>query len=312
MRYVYGPVPSRRLGFSLGVDVVPYKTCTLDCIYCQIGRTTQKSIERKLYTRKDNVLGEIRKGLNKKQRIDYITFSGSGEPTLNSDIGEVIKGVKALISIPVAVLTNGTLLFMEEVQKDLLNADVVLPSLDSASQRIFRSINRPHNTLKIEAIIAGLKQFRKIYNGQIWLEIMLIKGFNNTEQELSKIKKAVSEIRPDRVYLNTIIRPPSEIYAESPAPDEIRVIKDYLGGGCEVITEFRGKMTEEVHGIEESLIEMTKRRLVTVTDIANVFGISEANAEKFAEMLKAKRKFKEIKHGEKKYYSFYNTYGSKM
>jgi wyosine [tRNA(Phe)-imidazoG37] synthetase (radical SAM superfamily) len=305
MKYVYGPVPSRRLGFSLGVDLVPYKTCSLDCIYCQIGRTTQKSVERRLYAQKTDVLGEVKEVLNQKQRIDYITFSGSGEPTLNSDIGEVIKGVKALTSIPVAVLTNGTLLFMEEVQKDLLNADVVLPSFDAASQRIFRSINRPHNTLKIEAIIAGLKQFRKIYNGHIWLEVMLIRGLNDNLDEISKIKEAISEICPDKVHLNTVIRPPSEKYAEPLDPAAIIAIRDFLGEGCGIIAEFHGKRHIEAQDVEESVIEMAKRRPVTIVDIANVIGISEANAQQMIKGLKAKSRLKEKQYHGEKYYSYH-------
>ncbi len=183
MKYVYGPVPSRRLGFSLGVDVVPYKTCTLDCIYCQLGRTTQKTIERKLYTQKDSVCEEVQEALNKKQRIDYITFSGSGEPTLNSDIGALIREVKKITTVPVVVLTNGTLLFREDVQKDLAEADVVMPSLDAASNVMFRKINRPHDVLNLDSIIRGLKRFRKMYKGRIWLEVMLIK-------KLKKIRRS--------------------------------------------------------------------------------------------------------------------------
>jgi len=182
MKYIYGPVPSRRLGFSLGVDLVPYKICSLDCIYCQLGRTVRKSIVRKMYTQKNDVLGEVKEVLDSNQLIDYITFSGSGEPTLSSDIGGLIREIKAMTSTPLAVLTNGTLLFREDVQKDLMEADMVLPSLDAASFEMFQKINRPHRALKIDLIIDGLKRFREIYKGQILLEIMLIKGFNDDPQ----------------------------------------------------------------------------------------------------------------------------------
>jgi wyosine [tRNA(Phe)-imidazoG37] synthetase (radical SAM superfamily) len=303
MEYVYGPVPSRRLGFSLGVDIVPYKACTLDCIYCQLGRTTRKVIKRKPYTPKEEIFKEIGIFLNKLMNIDFITFSGSGEPTLHSEIGALIKGVKKITSIPVAVLTNGTLLFMKDVQKDLLEADVVLPSLDAASQHVFKGINRPHNSLNIESIINGLKGFRKIFSGQIWLEIMLIKGYNDDSKELLQIKKALSEIQPDKIHLNTVIRPPSEKYASSLNPDEMRAARDLLGESCEIIAEFHGKGYVGNRDLKSAIIEMTKRRPVTITDIANVFGISEANAEKLVEMLKAKSKLKEIQHKEKKYYT---------
>lgn len=309
MKYVYGPVPSRRLGFSLGVDIVSYKACTLDCIYCQLGRTTQKVIKRKPYTPKEEIFKEIRVFLNKRNNIDFITFSGSGEPTLNSEIGgliRLIKGVKEITSIPVAILTNGTLLFMEDVQKDLLEADVVLPSLDAASQHVFKKINRPHNFLNIESIINGLKGFRKIFCGQIWLEIMLIKGFNDDSKELLQIKKALSEIQPDKVHLNTVIRPPSEKYASPLNPDEMRAARDLLGEDCEIIAEFHGKGYIGNRDLKDSIIEMTKRRPVTIIDITNLFGLSEANATKMMEGLNVKGLIREIKYKEKRYYSFKN------
>jgi wyosine [tRNA(Phe)-imidazoG37] synthetase (radical SAM superfamily) len=309
MKYVYGPVPSRRLGFSLGVDIVPYKACTLDCIYCQLGRTTRKVIKRKPYTPNEEIFKEIRVFLNKRNNIDFITFSGSGEPTLNSEIGgliRLIKGVKEITSIPVAILTNGTLLFMKDVQKDLLEADVVLPSLDAASQHIFKRINRPHNFLNIESIINGLKGFRKIFCGQIWLEIMLIKGFNDDSKELLQIKKALSEIQPDKVHLNTVIRPPSEKYASPLNPDEMRAARDLLGEGCEIIAEFHGKGYVGKRDLKGAIIEMTKRRPMTITDIANLFGLSEANATKMMEGLNVKGLIREIKYKEKRYYSFKN------
>jgi len=303
MKYVYGPVPSRRLGFSLGVDVVPYKTCTLDCIYCQLGRTTQKTIERKLYTQKDSVCEEVQEALNKKQRIDYITFSGSGEPTLNSDIGALIREVKKITPVPVVVLTNGTLLFREDVQKDLAEADVVMPSLDAASNVMFQKINRPHDVLNLDSIIRGLKRFRKMYKGRIWLEVMLIKKFNDNTEELSRIKSAISDIHPDRVYLNTVVRPPAEIYAKPLSREEMAAVKNILDKSCEIIAEFHGQMVGEVQNVEDSIVEMAKRRPVTIVDIANVLGISAANAEKWVNGLKEAGRIKERQYKDQRYYS---------
>jgi wyosine [tRNA(Phe)-imidazoG37] synthetase (radical SAM superfamily) len=303
MKYVYGPVPSRRLGFSLGVDIVPYKTCTLDCIYCQLGRTTQKVIERKSFDPKDVIIEEIKKYISAIHNIDFITFSGSGEPTLNSDIGVLIRRIKEITSIPIAVLTNGTLIFREDVQEDLMEADVVLPSLDAASQEIFKRINRPRGSLKIETIIDGLKRFREFYKGNIWLEIMLVKGFNDDQAELSRIKKALTEIRPDKIHLNTVIRPPSETCAHPLNSAEMTAIKYFISENCEIIAGFYGKRKREAQKIEGSIIEMTRRRPVTVIDIANVFGISEANALRMVECLKAGRKLKEVYYRGKKYYS---------
>lgn len=211
----------------------------------------------------------------------------------------MIHEIKKITSIPVAVLTNGTLLFKEDVQKDLIEADVVLPSLDAASQDMFKKVNRPHYSLRIESVMDGLRSFRRFFRGLMWLEIMLIKGFNNNLQELSGIKKAVSEIRPDEVYLNTVSRPPSEIYAEPLNLDEMTSIKNYLDGNCEVIAEFHKKRSTEVKDIEGSIIEMAKRRSLTVTDIVNVFGISKSNVKKLVEKLKEEGKITDRQYREK-------------
>ena len=194
MKYIYGPVPSRRLGFSLGVDIIPYKVCTLDCIYCQLGKTAHQVVRRQTYFRADDVLEELGDFLSKNPHIDFITFSGSGEPTLNSELGVMIKKLKSMSSIPVAVLTNGTLLSMEDAREDLMGADVVLPSLDAASQHVFKRINRPHESLEIAKIINGLKNFRNMYKGQIWLEIMLVRGVNDNRDELLRIKESLLQI----------------------------------------------------------------------------------------------------------------------
>ena len=309
MNYIYGPVPSRRLGFSLGVDIIPHKNCTIDCIYCQLGRTTRKRVKRKSFARGEDIIEEISKSVSAGHDIDFITFSGSGEPTLNSDIGRLIHEVKKITSIPVAVLTNGTLLFQEDVQRDLIEADVVLPSLDAASQEVFKRVNRPHHSLRIERVMDGLKSFRRRYKGLVWLEIMLIKGFNDDRQELSRMKKAISEIRPDKVYLNTVSRPPSEIYAEPLSPAEMIAVKNYLDGNCEVIAEFHKKRSPEGKDLEGSIIEMTKRRSLTVTDIADVLGISEMNAESILGRLVAGGTVTEKQYGTKNYYIFSSKKG---
>ena len=293
MRYIYGPVPSRRLGFSLGVDLVPYKTCSLDCIYCQLGRTNQKTVERKTYALRDDVCAEIKEALRKTRQIDYITFSGSGEPTLNAEIGILIREIKKMASVPVAVLTNGTLLFREDVRKDLEEADIVLPSLDAVSEGIFRKINRPHEALEIDTIIDGLKRFRVFYKGQIWLEVMLVKNLNDNAKELLRIKNVISEIQPDKVCLNTVVRPPAEIYAKALSTHEMIAARNFLDKDCEVIAEFHARRTEEVGDVENAIVEMTRRRPLTITDIANVLGISDANAEKYVNSLKDSGRLKE-------------------
>jgi wyosine [tRNA(Phe)-imidazoG37] synthetase (radical SAM superfamily) len=304
MLYVYGPVPSRRLGFSLGIDVVPFKACSLDCIYCQLGRTTHKTVERKPYTQGDVVCREIQEVLNSEQPVDYITFSGSGEPTLNAEIGALIRQVKTITNLPVVVLTNGTLLFREDVRKDLFAADVVMPSLDAASGPLFRKINRPHPVLNVVSIIRGLQRFRDEYAGKMWLEVMLIRGFNDDAGSLSEIRNAISAIGPDKVYLNTVVRPPSEKYAKPLNRKEMLAVKRILGRNCEVIAGFHGRKIAETKDVAEAIVEMAKRRPLTITDIANVLGISDTNAQEWVKGLLAAKKLRERLYKGKKYYSF--------
>jgi len=191
MRHIFGPVPSRRLGFSLGIDIIPAKTCTLNCVYCQLGPTACPTLKRKPYVTTKTILAEITTVLKDNPAIDYLTFSGSGEPTLNSEIGKMIQKVKKITTIPVTVLTNGTLLYIPEVRRSLMDADVVLPSLDAASEPVFRRINRPHPNLNLELIIEGLRRFGKEYRGKIWLEVMLVKGVNDSDTELNKIREII-------------------------------------------------------------------------------------------------------------------------
>jgi len=184
-KYLFGPVPSRRLGMSLGVDLVPKKVCSLNCVYCEVGRTTTLTIERKEYIKYDKIIEELTNYFNNNPEPDYITFSGYGEPTLNIRIGDIIQFIKQnKPGIPIAILTNGTLLYDKKVRKELMDADVVLPSLDAATEKGFLKINRPPKTLTLEKYIQGLITFRKEYKGKIWLEIFILPNYNDSEKEL--------------------------------------------------------------------------------------------------------------------------------
>ena len=232
---VFGPKQSRRLGRSLAVDVIHRKTCPLDCVYCELGRTDRLTLERREYVKADAVLEELRTVLRKQHDgIDHITLSASGEPTLNSKLGEIIKQIKEITTIPVAVLTNGVLLSREDVRRDLLQADVVLPSLDAASDRVFEAINRPHGRLDLEEIIDGLVAFRKEFTGQIWLEILLVKGINDTPEELELLKTIAGWIKPEIIHLNTVVRPPAESWARRVEVEDLRTIRRYFGSTCRV------------------------------------------------------------------------------
>ncbi|MDD2563217.1 MAG: radical SAM protein [Salinivirgaceae bacterium] len=207
-KYLFGPVPSRRLGMSLGVDLVPKKVCTLDCVYCEVGKTTKLTLDRKEYIKFDKVKEELIHYFNNNPDPDYITFSGSGEPTLNSRIGEMLQFIKQIKpNIPVAVLTNGTLFYDKKVREALLNADVVLPSLDAATNEVFMKINRPATNLTTDQYIQGLIDFRSEFKGKIWLEIFILPDYNDTDHELSELKKVILKIKPDSIQLNTLDRP---------------------------------------------------------------------------------------------------------
>ncbi|MHC4693410.1 MAG: radical SAM protein, partial [Planctomycetota bacterium] len=204
-KYLYGPVTSRRLGLSLGVDIVPFKICTLDCIYCQLGGTTQKTTERAEYVSPEAVLAELRDTLARDPKADFITIGGSGEPTLNSRLGDLIDGIKKITDIPVALLTNGTLFYRPDVRADCAKADVALPSLDAGDKRTFDKINHPHEDIVIENMISGLCAFRNEFAGQIWLEVFFIEEINTHAGHIAKIRDAVEKIRPDKVHLNTAV-----------------------------------------------------------------------------------------------------------
>ena len=274
-KYVFGPVPSRRLGFSLGVDIIPAKYCCFDCIYCQIGKTTNVEMTRKSFIDPYKIIDEIIDTVNKTEHIDYITFSGSGEPTLNSDLGTMIEEVKKTTDIPVSVITNGALLYLDDVRKDLMLADVVLPSLDAVSEDIFRYINRPHSLIEIDTIIRGLKLLRNEYQGKIWLEVMLIKDVNDTREELKKLKEIVSELNVDKLQLNTVTRPPTEETTGRLTKDDLEKICEYLGEPCEIICNFEKSVKK--HNKEDwsqKILEILQRRSLTLDDIVKITGIS--------------------------------------
>ncbi len=212
MKYVYGPVPSRRLGKSLGIDPVPLKTCNWNCIYCQLGRTAPLSLERGEYTPRHEILAEFKQVLAVQQPgdIDWVTFVGSGEPTLHSGLGWMIRQVKALSNLPVAVITNGSLLYLPEVRAELSAADAVLPTLDAGNAWLYRQINRAAPRFSFDRLIEGFHRFREDYPGKLWIEVMLIKCMNDTQDALQEIALILQNIKPDGIHITLPIRPPAE------------------------------------------------------------------------------------------------------
>ena len=275
-RYVYGPVASRRLGFSLGVDVIPFKTCTLDCVYCQLGSTGRTTVRRGRWFPAREVLAQIKEAVDSGRRIDVITFSGSGEPTLCRDLGLLIRAIKKMTGIPVAVLTNATLLTRSDVRRELAAADIVVPSLDAVLARVFRRVNRPHAALDNRKIVEGLVRFREEFKGELRLEIMLVKGLNDSPADLRALQAAVERIRPDRIELNTVVRPPAERRASPLGRASLARLRARFGPQAEVVASFagRGQTRTASKGLEGSILATVGRRPQTAADIAAALGRS--------------------------------------
>jgi wyosine [tRNA(Phe)-imidazoG37] synthetase (radical SAM superfamily) len=239
MKYIYGPVQSRRLGRSLGVSLTPHKACDFDCIYCQLGKTSEPAPERKEYIKIEDILNELRGWLEnnaqEEKKLNYITISGSGEPTLNARIGDLILKIKEMTSRPLAVITNASLLNIKEVRLALLNADLIVPSLDAVSPDIFKRINRPYASLQIDQIIEGLVAFRKEFPGKIWLEVMIVRGVNDNLEHIRQLKAIVEKINPHKIQINSPVRKTAEEGLLPADKRKLNKIKEILGDKCELI-----------------------------------------------------------------------------
>ena len=305
-RYVYGPVPSRRLGRSLGLDLVPFKTCTYDCVYCQLGRTTKKTIERKEYVPVKEVLAELEKKLAGENAPDYISLAGSGEPTLNAGIGDLIGKIQGLTDIPVAVLTNGSLLWMSEVQDALMAADLVLPSLDAGDERFFRYVNRPHGDIPFERMVDGIAAFTQRFPGEVWLEVLLLAGVTGIPSEAKKIAALAKRIGPARVQLNTVSRPPAEEFALPLSTDQMLVLKDIFPREVDIVSESErdgGHVSGFTEAREADILALLRRRPCTSADVASGLGIHVTEALKRLEALIAAGKVNTVVTSGRSFYT---------
>ncbi len=304
-RHIFGPVPSRRLGISLGVDVIPYKTCSLDCLYCECGRTTRLTCERQSFFPPRRVLEELQAVLPGIPHLDFITFSGSGEPTLNSDLGRLIAEIKKISSVPLAVLTNGTLLFREDVRRDLHQADVVLPSLDAATAAGFARINQPHPDLDLDRVIEGLVAFRKEFTGKIWLEIFIVKGINDSREEIRALQRALRRIQADKIQLNTLDRPPACPGIESADFATLEKIRD-LWRELPVEIIKRASRREEISAfssnLENSLLNTIRRRPLTLEDLMTLTAKGENELRRYLDVLEKEKKIQPVITGKRIFY----------
>lgn len=297
-KYLFGPVPSRRLGMSLGIDLVPHKVCSLNCVYCECGRTTNLTTERKEYVPADEIFVELNRFLKDNPAPDYITFSGAGEPTLNSEIGKILNFIKKNYpKIPVAVLTNGTLLSNKQVRKELLKADIVLPSLDAATEHTFRKINIPEKTLNIDSYIQGIIDFRNEYSGKINLEIFIIPGYNDSTEELDKLKEAIIKINPDTVQLNTLDRPGTVKNIRTASNIELQKIVDYWNLKNVIIiasAPSRKKIKSYRKDTESAILETISRRPCTLIDLSQILGKHINEVNKYLDVLESEKKITTI------------------
>ncbi|MBU2547309.1 MAG: radical SAM protein [Proteobacteria bacterium] len=275
-RPVYGPVDSRRLGRSLGLDPVPYKTCTYDCVYCQLGRTTDKTLTRKDHVPLDEMIRALERKLEDCDRLDYITVAGSGEPTLNVRLGELIDEIKARTTIPVAVLTNGSLLWQEEVRQALNRADLVVPSLDAGSAGTFQAVNRPHPDIGFEKMTAGLTTFRQGFQGQVWLEVCILAGMTDGIEEVERMDSIADRIRPDRIQINTPTRPPCEAFARPVSTARLGRLAGIFRQRTEVVREvdFIAAKAGFSDGVtDEDILALLRRRPCTVRGVSAGLGM---------------------------------------
>lgn len=271
MQYVFGPVASRRLGKSLGIDPVPPKTCNWNCVYCQLGRSVPLINKRREYFPRAEIVAEASKALSKAEpgTIDWVTFVGSGEPTLHRDLGWMIREIKRLTDLPIAVITNGSLLYLPEVQQDLSVADAVLPSLDAGNPELYRKINRPWPELSFDQHIQGLIEFRKYYRGKLWLEVMLIKDVNDNPGSLQEIAQLLLLIKPDRVDITLPTRPPAENWVEPATSEAVGLAEEIFGQTAHAVSELVSQ-TQILPGadLSESILQLIIRHPIPEDDLA--------------------------------------------
>jgi wyosine [tRNA(Phe)-imidazoG37] synthetase (radical SAM superfamily) len=279
---IYGPIPSRRFGLSLGVDVLPHKTCSMDCIYCQLGPSDRVEIEQRTFFPVEDILKEVAQALERGPGPDVITLAGSGEPTLYRPLGALIDGLHDLANIPILIITNSTMLHVEETARAVMKAEILAPSLDAGDEETFRKVNQTHAAISFKTMFEGLKRVTHAHPGQIHLEVMLVEGVNDSEESLVAIAEKISEIRFDRIDINTPVRPPVPERGALPCSEEVlaRAV-ELFGDKAHPIADFRPTCVRPLHprafsDRDKDIREMLLRRPCTVRDIASGLSLSES------------------------------------
>ncbi len=302
-KYLFGPVPSRRFGRSLGVDLTPYKTCTYNCIFCQLGSTTDLTVSRQELTPMDEVLEELRNWLHNNGQADYITLSGSGEPTLHSRFGEIFDLVKRESSIPTLLLTNGSLLYLPEVRDMASKADVVKISLSAWDNQSLQTINRPHPEINFSDLVYGESTFRLEFKGYLFMEVFILEGINDSLEEVKKISSVAKGIGPDKIQLNTAIRPPTETWAQPVDQDRLQYLATFFEPPGEIIAEFSMDHDYSTYQVDtEMILSLLERRPCTLGDVSQTFNMHLNETSKYVAYLLRENKAEVLHQNGQVYY----------
>lgn len=294
---VFGPVLSKRLGNSLGIDVIPHKTCSYNCIYCQLGSEENTITDLTNYYSVDEIIYELKEALLNNKNIDYITFTGSGEPTLYKDLKKLIYEIKQITDIPVCIITNGSLLYKQEMRSNLLLADLIIPSLDAGNEETFKLIDNPNKEIDFDKMVEGLIEFKKVFKGEYWLEIFLLKDINDNEVELDDIIKIVKKIKPDRIQLITATRRVANEKAKALSDEELKKIKKYFNSKCDIEIDIPN-ISENHKGntrilTEDDIVNFLIRQPDTAYIIAKSFNENERKVKELLDLLIKKNKVRE-------------------
>lgn len=301
-QYLFGPIPSRRLGLSLGISPIPKKTCNYSCVYCQLGRTNKMTNERQEYVPLEEILAEFRAFLQRNHDYDVVTIVGEGEPTLALKLGQLITALQELTDKPIAVITNSSLLAEEEVRAALMLADIVLPSLDAYDEESFQKVNRPYGRIKFQEVFEGLRLFSQEYQGQLWLEVMLVKGLNDDRQALLQLKALIDKLKYDRLYVNTPVRAPAENWVRSPSPEVVEKAAQLLGA-MTIDSLAEGSFYSEIEDDYAAVLSIIARHPMNQHEIEG-FLASRHCADKESVWVKLKQN----KDVEVVFYKGYDTY----
>lgn len=303
MNHVFGPVHSRRLGLSLGIDPVQHTTCSLDCVYCQLGATRTQTLERRVYATADAVVDEVRAVIGSGVRMDCITFSGTGEPTLNSDLGKMIARIKTLCSVPVVVITNSTLMHLDAVRSDLMHADIVIPSVNAASEAVFARLCRPLPGFDFSGMLQGLETFSMQYPGRLWVEVMLAAGINDSEDELGKLAGCLARLKCEKIQINTVTRPPAEKDCAAVSRDVLERARLRFGPRAEIIGEAKAADGQPSSaGRTGDILALVRSHPCTLEQLCRTLGLDRAPVEEALRALLAAKKIEQTGHGTEIFY----------